>query len=59
MASTTRPTSGFIGSSGFTVQCGPDGLSSVAMKKTFKTTLVRDGSMCFIRVPFDPKPLFG
>ncbi len=29
------------------------------MKKTFKTTIVRDGSMCFIRVPFDPKPVFG
>jgi hypothetical protein len=29
------------------------------MKKTFKTTIVRDGSTCFIPVPFDPKPLFG
>lgn len=29
------------------------------MKKTFSTTLVRDGSICFIPVPFDPKPLFG
>jgi bacteriocin resistance YdeI/OmpD-like protein/uncharacterized protein DUF1905 len=29
------------------------------MKKTFKTTIFRDGSMCFIPVPFDPKPLFG
>lgn len=29
------------------------------MKKTFRTTIVRDGSMCFIPVPFDPKPLFG
>ena len=29
------------------------------MKKTFKTTIVRDGSMCFIPVPFDPKPVFG
>jgi hypothetical protein len=27
--------------------------------KTFKTTIVRDGSMCFIPVPFDPKPIFG
>jgi hypothetical protein len=27
--------------------------------KTFKTTIVRDGSMCFIPVPFDPAPLFG
>src|SRR5438132_271239 len=29
------------------------------MKKTFKTTIVRDGSMCFIRVPFDPRIVFG
>jgi len=28
-------------------------------RKTFKTTLVREGSMCFIPVPFDPKPVFG
>lgn len=28
-------------------------------KKTYKTTIVRDGSMCFIPVPFDPKPVFG
>jgi hypothetical protein len=28
-------------------------------KKTFKTTIVRDGSMCFIPVPFDPRPVFG
>jgi hypothetical protein len=27
--------------------------------KTFRTTIVRDGSMCFIPVPFDPKPVFG
>lgn len=27
--------------------------------KTFKTTIVREGSMCFIPVPFDPAPLFG
>ena len=27
--------------------------------KTFKTTIHRDGSMCFIPVPFDPKPVFG
>lgn len=27
--------------------------------KTFKTTIVRNGSMCFIPVPFDPKPVFG
>ena len=29
------------------------------MKKTFETTIVRDGSMCFIPVTFDPKPVFG
>ena len=28
-------------------------------RKTFKTTIVRDGSMCFIPVPFDPAPVFG
>src|SRR5215813_68863 len=27
--------------------------------KTFKTTVVRDGSMCFIPVTFDPKEVFG
>lgn len=27
--------------------------------KTFKTTIFREGSMCFIPVPFDPKPVFG
>lgn len=27
--------------------------------RTFKTTIVRDGSMCFIPVPFDPAPVFG
>lgn len=27
--------------------------------KSFKTTIVRDGSMCFIPVPFDPTPVFG
>ncbi len=27
--------------------------------KTFKTTIVRDGSMCFIPVPFDPQRVFG
>jgi uncharacterized protein (DUF1697 family) len=29
------------------------------MKKTFKARVVRDGSMCFIPLPFDPKPVFG
>ncbi len=28
-------------------------------KKTFKATIVRDGSLCLVRVPFDPKPVFG
>jgi hypothetical protein len=27
--------------------------------KTFKTTIVRDGAMCFIPLTFDPKALFG
>jgi hypothetical protein len=27
--------------------------------KTFTTTIVRDGGICFIPVPFDPKPVFG
>jgi Bacteriocin-protection, YdeI or OmpD-Associated/Domain of unknown function (DUF1905) len=27
--------------------------------KTFKTTIVRDGSMCFIPLTFDPKAVFG
>jgi hypothetical protein len=27
--------------------------------KTFKTTIVRDGSMCFIPLAFDPKTVFG
>ncbi len=29
------------------------------MKKTFQTTVFRDGSICFIPVPFDPKEVFG
>ena len=29
------------------------------MKKTFRTTIVREGSMCFVPVPFDPRPVFG
>lgn len=35
------------------------GLDSRDVKKTFKTTVVREGSACFIPVPFDPKPVFG
>ena len=27
--------------------------------KTFKTTIVRNGSMCYIPVTFDPKKVFG
>ncbi|HEX7832500.1 MAG TPA: YdeI/OmpD-associated family protein [Thermoanaerobaculia bacterium] len=27
--------------------------------KTFTTTIFRDGSVCFIPVPFDPAPVFG
>jgi hypothetical protein len=27
--------------------------------KTFKTTIVREGSMCFIPLTFDPKAVFG
>jgi hypothetical protein len=27
--------------------------------KTFKATIYRDGSMCFIPVPFDPAAVFG
>src|SRR5262245_10019436 len=29
------------------------------MVKTFKTTIVRDGSMCIIPLTFDPKAVFG
>src|SRR5215467_13503734 len=27
--------------------------------KTFRAKIVRDGSMCFVPLPFDPKPVFG
>ena len=27
--------------------------------KTFRTTIVRDGSICFVPLTFDPKPVFG
>jgi len=27
--------------------------------RTYTTTLVRDGSMCIVPVPFDPVPVFG
>jgi hypothetical protein len=29
------------------------------MKKTFQATIVREGSMCLIPLPFDPRPVFG
>jgi hypothetical protein len=28
-------------------------------RKTFRTRVVRDGSMCFVPVPFDPRSVFG
>lgn len=28
-------------------------------EKTFRTTIVRNGSACFIPLDFDPKPIFG
>ncbi|HUS30861.1 MAG TPA: YdeI/OmpD-associated family protein [Kofleriaceae bacterium] len=30
-----------------------------APSKTYRTTIFRDGSMCYIPVAFDPKPVFG
>src|SRR2546421_7835853 len=27
--------------------------------KTFRTKIVREGSMCFVPLTFDPKPVFG
>src|SRR5438105_346046 len=29
------------------------------ISKSFKTTIVRDGSMCFLPLTFDPKAVFG
>ena len=29
------------------------------ISKTFRATIVREGSMCFIPLTFDPKPVFG
>ena len=29
------------------------------MRKTFRTAVVREGSMCYIPVPFDPREAFG
>jgi len=34
-------------------------MEPAVVTKTFKTTIVRDGSMCFIPVTFDPKAVFG
>ena len=31
----------------------------MATSRTFTTTIVRDGSICFIPLTFDPKPVFG
>jgi hypothetical protein len=30
-----------------------------ATSKTYRTTVFREGSVCYIPVPFDPKPVFG
>ena len=35
------------------------GFARANMKKTFKATVFRDGSTCFIPVPFDPREAFG
>lgn len=32
---------------------------AAAVKRTFEVTIFRDGSTCYIPVPFDPKPVFG
>ena len=29
------------------------------VRRSFETTIVREGSMCFIPVPFDPREVFG
>jgi hypothetical protein len=34
-------------------------LAKRTKKATFRTTIVREGSMCFIPVPVDPRTLFG
>jgi hypothetical protein len=31
----------------------------MTIKKTYQTTIFREGMMCAIPVPFDPKPVFG
>ncbi len=37
----------------------PGDFQMAPTSKTFTTTIVRDGSMCFIPVTFDPKSVFG
>jgi bacteriocin resistance YdeI/OmpD-like protein/uncharacterized protein DUF1905 len=34
-------------------------MAESTMKKTYRTRIVREGSMCYIPVPFDPRPVFG
>jgi hypothetical protein len=34
-------------------------MSEMATSKTFRTTVVRDGSACYIPLTFDPKAVFG
>lgn len=34
-------------------------MAKIAPMKTFKTTILRDGPMCCVPVPFDPKAVFG
>src|SRR5688500_15319518 len=40
-------------------EIGQNPTAELIMKKTFQITIVRDGSTCFIPVPFDPKPFVG
>jgi bacteriocin resistance YdeI/OmpD-like protein/uncharacterized protein DUF1905 len=35
------------------------GRTPIDSSKTFKTTIVRDGSTCFVPLTFDPKSVFG
>jgi len=53
----TRPGVGVLDSE---LVAKPLAREKAAMKsKTFTTTIVRDGSMCFIPVTFDPREVFG
>ena len=38
---------------------GAVGVEKVMASKTFKATIVRDGSACYIPLTFDPKAVFG